>query len=58
MDGNNESQDSEQVLELYQSIYGVGLVSVRRCVCALQGAFRPNLSLDHRTSGAVPRPMC
>ena len=26
--GNNESQDSQQVLDLYQQIYGVGLVSV------------------------------
>lgn len=25
--GNNESQDSEQVLEAYQRMYGIGLVS-------------------------------
>lgn len=29
--GNNESQDSQKVLDAYQQLYGVGLVSVAGC---------------------------
>lgn len=49
LDGNNESQDSQQVLDAYMKIYGIGLVSVRCLLRPAQGSWK---------LGAVPRPMC
>lgn len=48
--GNNESQDSQQVLDAYMKIYGIGLVSV----CCL---WRPARCPGSTKPGAVPRPI-
>jgi hypothetical protein len=52
LDGNNESQDSQQVLDTYMKIYGIGMVST----CRLW--WRPAGCLGSLKLGAVPRPMC
>ncbi len=35
--GNNESQDSQHILEAYQRVYGIGLVSVIVALVAYRG---------------------